>query len=84
MINRMCVLLYYQGFIGNQFSCQSVVIDKQGMCSWSDMTRSDYVCIVMCPVKAGSVGLTHRRRLASGSSTTDRLVAEAFQLQVSE
>jgi len=84
MINQIYILFYYQGLIGNQFRCQFVVIDKQGMCSWSDTTRSVYVCTVMCPVKAGSVGLTHRRRLASGSRPTDRLVAEAFQLQASE
>jgi hypothetical protein len=84
MINRICILFYYQGLIGNHFSCQSVVIDKQSMCSWSDKVRSDYVCTLMCPVKAGSVSLTHRRRLASGSRPTDRLVAETFQLQVSE
>lgn len=84
MIKRICILFYYQGLIGNQFSCQSVVIDKQGMCSWSDKTRSDYVCTVMWPVKAGSIGLTHSLRLASESRPTDRLAAAAFQLQVSE
>lgn len=77
-------MFYYQGLTGNRFSCQSVVTDKQGILSWSDKSRSDYVCTVMYPVKAGSVGLTHRCCLASGSRPTDRLVAEAFQLQVSE
>jgi hypothetical protein len=44
MIILKYILFYYQGLTGNQFSCQTAVIDIQGMCSWGDKTRSDYVC----------------------------------------
>jgi hypothetical protein len=48
---------YYQGLIGNQFISSPAVIDMRGMCFCRDKTRSDYVCTVMCPVKAVLVGL---------------------------